>query len=257
MAPWSRPVAIVPLRGAIGMTVRASDFVPLFDSLRRRRTVRAVVIEIDSPGGTVSGSDRIYEALSRLAAEKPVIAFSGELCASGGYLVACAARELIVQPAAVVGSIGVISVHPIAVDFLHRYGLEVRVTKTGALKDSGAFWREPNELDIAREEALVGEFFNLFLERIESGRHLDPARIRELATGEVFSGRQAVANGLADRIGNLDDAVEVAAKAAGVRPRSRWYGVRRPLRARLLGSFAGELADHFEERLLAISRPRF
>ena len=257
MAPWSRPVAIVPLRGAIGVSVRATDFIPLFDSLRKRRTVKAVVVDIDSPGGAVSGSARIHEALARLAAEKPVIAFSGELCASGGYLIACAARRFVVQPAAVIGSIGVISVHPVAVDFLRRHGLDVRVTKTGALKDSGAFWRAPNEQDIAKEEALVGEFFNLFLERIESGRKMDPIRIRELATGEVFSGRQGVANGLADQLGDLDDAVELAAREAGVRPRSRWYGVRRPLRARVLGSFASQLADQFEERLLGTSRPRF
>ena len=250
-------MAVVSLRGAIGMTVRAADFVPLFDGLRKRRSVKAVVVEIDSPGGTVSGSDRIYEALARLAAEKPVIAFSGELCASGGYLVACAARSLVVQPAAVVGSIGVISVHPVAVDFLHRFGLEVHVTKSGVLKDAGAFWRKPEERDIAKEEALVEEFFNLFLERIEEGRRMDRVRLRELATGEVFSGRQAVANGLADQVGNLDDAIGLAAGQAGVKPRSRWYGVRRPLRNRLLGAFASELADHFEERLLGISRPRF
>jgi len=257
MALWSRPVAIVTLRGAIGMTVRAADFVPLFESLRRRAGVKAVVIEIDSPGGTVSGSDRIYEALSRLAREKPVIAFSPELCASGGYLVACAARRLIVQPAAIVGSIGVISIHPIAADFMQRFGLAVRVTKSGDLKDSGAFWREPDQKDIAKEEALVDEFFQLFLERIESGRGMDPARLRELATGEVFSGRQAVANGLADQLGDLDDAVRLAAKEAGVKPRSRWFGVRRPLRSRLLGSLAMELANQFEERLLAGFRPRY
>ena len=239
------------------MTVRAPDFVPLFDSLRKRRSVKAVVVEIDSPGGTVSGSDSIYEALARLAGEKPVIAFSGELCASGGYLIACAARRLVVQPASVIGSIGVISIHPLAVDFLHRYGLDVRVTKSGELKDAGAFWREPNEKDIAKEQALVDEFFNLFLDRIEKGRGMKRDRIRELATGEVFSGRQAVANGLADELGNLDTAVALAAREAGVKPRTRWYGVRRPLRARLLGSFAGELANQFEERLLGISRPRF
>lgn len=257
MVPWSRPVAVVPVRGAIGMTVKATDFVPLFDSLRRRRSVKAVVIEIDSPGGTVSGSDRIYESLSRLASEKPVIAWSGELCASGGYLIACAARRLLVQPAAVIGSIGVISVHPIAAEFLRRHGFGVSVTKTGKLKDSGAFWREPVEADLVKETALVEEFFELFLDRIEEGRGLRRDRIRELATGEVFSGRQAVANGLADALGTLDDAVALAAGEAGVRPRTRTYGVRRPLRARLLGSFAVQLADHLEERLLSVHRPRF
>ncbi|HVD02332.1 MAG TPA: signal peptide peptidase SppA [Candidatus Dormibacteraeota bacterium] len=254
--PWSRPVAVVALRGTIGMAVRAEQWVPLLDSLRRRRSVRALVIEVDSPGGTVAASDYIYGALARLAEVKPVFAFSGNLCASGGYLVAAAARELIVQPAAVVGSIGVISIRPLAEDFLRRYGLAVGVTKSGELKDTGAFWRKPTEKEREKEQALVDEYFALFLERIEAGRKIDPARLRELATGEVFSGRQAVAVGLADRVGTLDDAVEAAAAAAGVPRRARWYRVRRSLRSRLFGGIGAELSDQLAERLLALTEPQ-
>ena len=105
---WSRPVALVALRGTIGVAIRAEQWVPLLDALRRRKAVRAVVVEVDSPGGTVAASDYIHGALARLAAEKPVYAFSGNVCASGGYLIAAAARALGVQPAAVIGSIGVI-----------------------------------------------------------------------------------------------------------------------------------------------------
>lgn len=254
--PWSRPVGIVALRGTIGMAVRAEQWVPLLDGLRRRRSLRALVVEIDSPGGTVAASDYIYGALARLAEEKPVFAFSGNVCASGGYLVAAAARQLIVQPAAVVGSIGVISIRPLAEDFLRRYGLAVGVTKSGELKDAGAFWRKPTEKERAKEQALVDEYFALFLERIEAGRRIDPARLRELATGEVFSGRQAVAAGLADRVGTLDDAVNAAAEAAGVPNRARWFGIRRSLRARLLGGLGAELGDQLAERLLALAEPQ-
>ena len=257
--PWSRPVAIVALRGAIGSSVRAEQWVPLLDGLRRRRSVRAVVVEIDSPGGTVSGSDYIYGALERLARVKPVYAFSANLCASGGYLVAAAARELIVQPAAVIGSIGVISIRPLAEEFLRSWGLAVGVTKSGELKDAGAFWRQPTERERAKEQALVDEYFELFLERVEAGRRLDGARLRELATGEVFSGRKAVELGLADRLGTLDDAVDAAAAAAGVRSRARWYGIRRGLRSRLLGNLGAELGGALGDRLaeLAAPIPRF
>jgi len=144
-----------------------------------------------------------------------VYAFSGNVCASGGYLIAAAARELIVQPAAVVGSIGVISIRPLAEEFLHRYGLAVGVTKSGELKDSGAFWRKPTAREREKEQALVDEYFALFLERIEAGRKIDPARLRELATGEIFTGRRAVEVGLADRVGTLEDTIELAAGAAG------------------------------------------
>ena len=221
--------------------------------------MRAVVVEIDSPGGTVAASDYIYGALARLAAEKPVFAFSGNVCASGGYLIAAAARQLVVQPAAVVGSIGVISIRPLAEEFLHRYGLSVGVTKSGELKDAGAFWRKPTEREKEKEQALVDEYFALFLERIEAGRSMDPQRLRELATGEVYSGRRAVEVGLADRVGTLDDAIALAAEAAGVPRRTRWHGVPRSLRSRLTGGLTGELADQLSERLLALlaSEPRF
>ena len=256
MLPWSRPVAIVALRGTIGVGIRPEQWVPLFDGLRKRRSVSAVVVEVDSPGGTVAASDYIYGALARLAAEKPVFAFSGNVCASGGYLIAAAARELIVQPAAVVGSIGVISVRPLAEEFLHKYGLAVGVTKSGELKDAGAFWRKPTERERENEQALVDEYFALFLERIEAGRKIDPARLRELATGEVFTGRRAVEVGLADRVGTLDETVDLAAAAAGVPRRARWYGVRRSLRSRLFGGLTGELADQLSERLLALAEPQ-
>lgn len=238
------------------MGVRAEHWVPLFDGLRRRRSVKAVVVEIDSPGGTVSASDYIYGSLARLATEKPVFAFSGNVCASGGYLIAAAARALIVQPAAVVGSIGVISIRPLAEEFLRRYGLAVGVTKSGELKDAGAFWRKPTEREREKEQALVDEYFALFLDRIVAGRRIDPTRLRELATGEVFSGRQAVAAGLADQVGTLDDAFALAAGAAGVANRVRWYAIRRSLRARLFGGVAGELADQLSERLLALAEPQ-
>jgi protease-4 len=254
-----RRVAVVRVEGVIGAAVRAGDYVPLFDQLRHRRRTKAVVIEIDSRGGSASASDYIYESVARLNAVKPVVAFCGNICASGGYLIACGARKLLVQPGAVVGSIGVISVRPLAEDLMRRLGLDVAVTKSGRLKDMGAPWRRPTEEEEAKEKALIDEYFNLFLDRIEQGRGMQRERILELATGEVFSGRQAVDLKLGDALGNLNDAIELAARMAGVPPRWAWVGPRRSLGQRLLGRVAGAAADEIWERAAAAAfpEPRF
>ena len=177
------------MEGTIGVGVRSADWVPLLEGVRRSRRIKAVAIEIDSRGGSASASDYIHEALRLLAAEKPVIAFSGNLCASGGYLIAAAARRFIVQPAALVGSIGVISVRPLAYDLMQRIGIAVRVSKSDRLKDMGAFWRPPTEEEEAREQALVEEYYAMFLERVVAGRGMEPERLRVLVTGDVFTGR--------------------------------------------------------------------
>src|SRR6266542_793682 len=93
----SRSVALVRMEGTIGIGIRTADWVPVLDGLRRSRRVKAVAIEVDSRGGSASASDYLHEMVRRLAAQKPVIAFTGNLCASGGYLIAAAARTFIVQ----------------------------------------------------------------------------------------------------------------------------------------------------------------
>ncbi|HEX6548873.1 MAG TPA: signal peptide peptidase SppA [Candidatus Dormibacteraeota bacterium] len=252
---WSRPVTLIRIEGTIGVGVRASDWVPIIDGLRRRRRTKAVVMEVDSRGGSASVSDSMHESVRRLAEVKPVVAFTGNLCASGGYLIACAARRFVVQPAALIGSIGVISVRPLAYGLMERVGVAVNVTKSHDLKDMGAFYREPTETEIRKEQALVDDYYAMFLERVEAARKIAPERLRELATGEVFTGRQAVAAGLADQLGTFEDAIEAAAELAGVKIRTRWTGPRRSLRSRLLGPFATGLGVELEERLLDRSGP--
>lgn len=249
----SRPLALLRMEGTIGVAIRAADWVPIIDGLRTRRRIKAAVIDIDSRGGSASASDYIHEAVRRLAEVKPVVAFCGGLCASGGYLIACAARQVIVQPAAVVGSIGVISVRPLAPELMRRVGVSMDVTKSHQLKDMGAFWREPTAEERAKEQALIDEFYDMFLERVAAGRNLPEERLRALATGEVFTGRQSVDNGLADRLGTFDDAIGLAAELARAPRRTRWIGPRRSLRARLLGPLGSAAADVAAERLLALT----
>lgn len=246
-------MALLRLEGTIGVGIRAADWVPVLDGLRRRRRVRAVVIDIDSRGGAVSPSDHLHEAVARLAAAKPVVAFTGGLCASGGYLIACAARQVVAQQMALVGSIGVISVRPLAPELMRRLGVAVEVAKSHDHKDMGAFWREPTDEERGKEQALVDEYYGMFVERVMAARRLERDRVLAVATGEVFTGRRAVELGLVDRLGTFEDAVNLAAELAGVRPRARWVGPRRSLRARLLGPLGAAAGDAATERLLALT----
>jgi protease IV len=254
-----KPVAVMRMEGTIGVGIRPAEWLPVIRGARESRWVHAVVLDIDSRGGSAAASDHLYTELRKLAAVKPLVAFTAGTCASGGYLLACAARQLIVQPAAVVGSIGVISVRPLAEELLSRAGLSVNVTKSGKLKDMGAFWRRPTDEEQRKEEAMVQEYFSLFLERIEESRRTDPKKLRKLATGEVFSGRQAVELDLADRVGTFEDAIEVAAAAAQVPARWGWSGPRRGLRSLVLGRAARAAALEALDQALQLGgkEPRY
>ncbi|HEX7949681.1 MAG TPA: signal peptide peptidase SppA [Candidatus Limnocylindrales bacterium] len=246
-------VAILRLYGPIGGGARTADWIELVRRLRESRRVPAVVLDIDSPGGSATASDDMFLALERLAARKPLIASIRGTGASGAYLAAMAARTVVAQPHAVVGSIGVISAGPRLPRLLDRLGVSVSENRAGRLKGMGAPWRDETDEERAKEQAIVDAFYAAFVARVARGRHLPEERIRELASGEVWLGEQALDLGLVDEIGDLERAVELAAAAADVPPRSAPVRLRQPLLARLVGRFgvslASAVADEIEIRL--------
>lgn len=235
--PWLMPkVAVLELHGTIGGAIRTQQFVPAIRGLREDKRVRAVVLDIDSPGGSASVSDYLYGEIRKLAAKKPVVAFIRGTGASGGYYLAAAAPHIIAQRAAIVGSIGVITIRPVAVELLDKVGVRVNVAKTGTLKGAGLPFTEPTEAERAKDQRLVDQFFDLFIRVVAEGRRVPAATVREWATGEVFWGEEAQQLGLVDELGDLERATALAAeqakipeKVTRVRPR------RNPLLVRLTG----------------------
>jgi protease IV len=246
-------VAILRLHGPITGGARSADWVESIRRLRESARVPAVVLDIDSPGGSAPASDYLYLALARLAAEKPLVAHIRGVGASGSYLAAMAAPSIVVAPNALVGSIGVISAGPRVPELLERLGVQVQETRAGRLKGTGAPWRLDTEEEAAKEREIVDAYYEAFIERVAQGRHLAVDRARELATGEVWLGSKAVELGLADEIGDLDRAIEVAAARAGVPARGVAVRTRRGLIPRLMDRFAtravGALADAVEAEL--------
>lgn len=212
-----RRIAILPIRGVIGGAVRTDDLLRTLGAARRNPRIRAVLLEVDSPGGGATASEALYVAVKRLAAVKPAVAWIRGTGASGAYFLACGATHILSFPSAIVGSIGVISIRPIAVQALQRLGTRIAVTKTGEFKDLGAPWREVTDEDAAKERELVDAIFRRFVAAVRVARGLDAAAAARVTTGEVWLGTQAVDLKLVDGLAEDEDAaLEVAQDLAGL-----------------------------------------
>jgi len=246
-------VAVLRLYGPILGTGRTAEWIELARRLRESKRVPAVVLDIDSPGGSAAGSDDLYLGLARLAARKPLVAAIRGTGASGAYLAAVAARRIVANPTAVVGSIGVIAAGPRLPRLLDRLGVTVTEHRAGELKGMGMPWRDESAAEAEKEQALVDAIYASFVGRVAQARNLSEERVRELAAGEVWLGTEAVGLGLVDEIGDLERAVEIAAEMARVPARSAPIRIPRPFVNRLLDRFASRvamsLADEIETRL--------
>ena len=231
-------VAVVDIHGAIGPKIRISTYERLFDSIASSKRYRALLLDIDSPGGSAFGSEVLYYSLLRVAAQKPVVAYVRGIGASGAYYLCCAASKVIALPSALVGSIGVIYLRPIMEQLLGKVGVEFSVFKAGRLKDMSGFWRSPTQEEEGKFQDLLTEIYDNFVAVVASGRSMEDAKVRELATGEIFTAKTGLDLGLVDELGSFHHAVEAAAKLADVpRLRPRWVTPRRPFSERLMGRF--------------------
>jgi protease-4 len=242
-------VAVIRLYGTIGGGARNAEWLELVRRLRESKRVPAVVIDIDSPGGSAAASDNLYMALERLAAAKPVVAAITGTGASGAYLAAIAARRIVAAPTSVVGSIGVIGVAPRVPALLERLGVQITEHTAGRLKGMGAPWRTESEAEAAKEQQLVDRVYEAFVGRVAAARKLTPRKARDLATGEVWLGSEALKLGLVDEIGDLEHAIEVAAQMADVPARAGVARLPRPFFARLTDRFAMRVAQAFSAEI--------
>lgn len=251
--PLQPRIAIVELFGAIQGGAKVGETVHLIDGLKSDKRVRAVVLEIDSPGGSAPASEYLYGAITRLAARKPVIAFIRGVGASGSYMAACGATKIVALPSSIIGSIGVISIGPVAKDLLKRVGIDVTVSKSGPYKDMGAIYRDPTDEELKKRDELIGQFFDNFVDLVSRSRGMPRDKVSQYATGEVFTGRKAAEYGLIDEVGDMDLAIALASELGEVPPKVVYARPRRPLFQKLFSrvgsSFAEEIAESVENRL--------
>jgi len=227
--PRGARVAVVPLRGTI---FEERDFIRTLDAFAADGGVRAFVIEIESPGGTVGASQSIFEAIRSLRDEgdRPVVAWIGDVGASGAYYAAMGADSVFALPGAVTGSIGVIMEFPIAEELYRKVGVSWEVVKSGEYKDTGSPSRALTDADRAILGELVEDMHDQFVDAVAQNRPLERAAIEALADGRVFSGRQAAELRLIDGLGTLEVAVAAAGRMAGLGERPSVQRPREPRR---------------------------
>ena len=181
--------------------------------------IKALLLRINSPGGTVTASDVIYHELMAFKAKRrvPIVAVIMDVGASGGYYVASAADRIVVHPTSVTGSVGVIMLRVNAEGLLQKIGVEAKAIKSGAKKDIGSPFRPMTEEERAIFQGMIDGFQSRFLEVVAKGRStLSADRLKLVSDGRVLTGPQAVHLGLADQVGYLDDAIAAAKQAAGI-----------------------------------------
>lgn len=185
--------------------------------LRKNKDIKAVVIRVNSPGGSAYASEQIWHEVELLKAEKPVIISMGGLAASGGYYISCGANKIIAEPTTLTGSIGIFGMIPDASELLtKKIGVKFDVVKTNAMSDFGAMGRPFNETESKMMQAYINKGYELFTSRVAQGRGMKQDDVKKIAEGRVWTGEQGLEIGLVDQLGTLDDAIAEAAKAAKI-----------------------------------------
>ncbi len=236
-------ILLVDLSGTLGMRASAgllglpageSAVARIREELERAardEEIAAIVVRIDSPGGTVIASEIVYREIQRhkRATGRPVIAQLMGVAASGGYYVAMAADRVQAYPSTITGSIGVIAMGFNVSGLMQKIGVDYQTFTTGPFKDAGTPFRPMTEPEREQMRSVVDDLFESFLEVVERGRpKLTRAEIERLADGRIYSARQALEAGLIDEIGDLEGAIEEAKRAANLSGETRLVVYRRP-----------------------------
>jgi protease-4 len=248
------------IQGASGGSGDPEYILDQLDQALADDSVKAILLRIDSPGGTVAASQEITLAVRRAVEEKPVVTSVGDVCASGAYMVASQSDEIIASPGSTVGSIGVIMEVANVEELLNKVGVHFTTLTYGEYKDAGSMYRSLTETETVMLNEELATIADQFIADVAAGRGMSEDEVRELATGWAWVGTEALDLGLIDSIGNYDDAVDRAAELGGIEgePNIVSYEYVDPL-AGLYSSLLGILspADQFDtESLQRSALPR-
>lgn len=206
-------IARLPIEG---MITDDRDTIERIDALADNAAVKAVILYINSPGGSTTGGEVTYNALRRLAEKKPVVAQIGTLGASAGYMIALSADHIVAHYNSLTGSIGVLMQYGQIHEMLGKLGIEVDMVHSGPLKAEPSPFSKPSEAAVAMLQGIVGDSYDWFVDLVAKRRNLDMDTVHGLADGRVFTGHQALEAKLIDEIGDQSTAVDWLGKSHGI-----------------------------------------
>lgn len=216
-----------------GPIYESETLLALLRDVRDDEDCKGVLLRVESPGGAVGSSQEIHASLNALKAQGiPLVVSLGNVAASGGYYVALAGEKIFANPGTVTGSIGVIFQFPEVEKLLEKAGVSLQTVKSGALKDVGNPARKATPEELVYLQTVIDDTYDQFLSDVAAARGIAPDSLRAHADGRIFTGRQALAAGLVDTLGGLDDARAWLIERAGVSGDIRWTREPRP-RSRL------------------------
>ena len=238
-----------------GQVLGSDTFASWVRKVRVDPSIRAIVIRIDSPGGSAIASDVIWRELMLTRDVKPVIVSMGDVAASGGYYMAVPANVIVAEPGTITGSIGVVTGKFVVKDGLDKLGIGVDSVSDGKNAEINSPFKPFSKDERAKIEEQLQSTYELFLSRVAEGRHSTPAKIDTMAQGRVWTGRQAKDLGLVDELGGLDAAVQVARDRAKIDPKKSIQLVVYPARRSVFDVLANPLNSSVESRVQALPRP--
>jgi len=207
-------VGVIPIEGIIG---DAGEIIDQINEFADSNGIRAVVLRIDTPGGSVAPSQEIYQAVRELRKKKKVVVSMGSVAASGGYLIAVAADRIVANPGTITGSISAVMHYANVEELLKKVGVRSSVIKSGKFKDIGSPVREMTAEERSLIQGIVDDIYDQFVRTVSENRKIPLLKIIQLADGRVFTGRQAKELGLIDDLGGLQDAVLLAGRLSGMK----------------------------------------
>ena len=238
--------AVGAIDGGSNEGIISDKLVETINDVAKDDAVKSVVFRVSSPGGSAYGSEQIWRALSKLKAKKPLIVSMGDYAASGGYYISCMADVILAQPNTITGSIGIFGLIPNIAGLNNKIGLTYDGVKTNKLSDAISVNRpfRPEERDLMQN--YVNRGYELFVKRCADGRKKTPDQIKAIAEGRVWTGEDALKIGLVDKIGGIDEAIQIAVDKAKLTAYNvKEYPVKEDFATKLMKSFGEDMETRF------------